>query len=167
MSRVRVEIIRFALLLTMTVALISVATRHDDDSSSRNQASRGQHPATAAPSPHSGQTESPSQGGSTSSATPSAPASSAGKGSRERSGADGQAGASGSGGEPAPTLPRTGGTQAVELAALAALFIAAGSFGMRISRPRTTGVQPELLSTTVTQAGHARTSSESNRPGTA
>jgi hypothetical protein len=164
-----VEFIRFALLLTMTVALISVATRYDDDSGGRNQAARSHQPASTAPSSTSGQTEAPSQGGST--ASPSS--------GTHRGNAHGDDGAAGSGaggtasdaagsgqGAAAPTLPRTGGTQALELAALAALFIAAGSFGMRISRPRTSPVHAEGPATAATHVGQARGSSESNRPGT-
>ena len=153
------EFIRFGLLLTMTVALISVATRHGDDSGGRNQAARGHHPASAAPSPSSGQTEAPSEGGSTpsgSTAEPSTPDSSTGGHSAPSSG--GESGA--------PTLPRTGGTQALELAALAVLLIGAGSFGMRISRPRTVVVQAEGPPTAATHLGQALGSSESNRPGT-
>lgn len=159
--RVRVEFIRFGLLLTMTVALISVATRHDDNSTGRNQASRGHHQSSTAPSPSSGQTEAPSQGGST-------PSGSSGEPSTPSGGNDGSTRAtSGGGGETsAPTLPRTGGTQALELAALAVLLIGAGSFGVRISRPRTSAVQADGPPTAATHIGHAFGSSESNRPGT-
>lgn len=162
------DLIRFGLLLTMTVALISVATRHDDHTSGRDTAARGRHPASAAPSPSSGQAEAPSQGGSS-------PARSGGS-TAPRSGSSPPQGTTGSGtpkenggggSEVAvPTLPRTGGTQAVELAALASLFIAAGSFGMRISRPRAATVQAEAPPITVTQAAQPLGSAESNRPGT-
>jgi hypothetical protein len=162
-----VDLIRFGLLLTMTVALISVATRYDDHASGRNTAARGHQPASASPSPAGGQAESPSQGGSTPSQSGSTPlqrGSTPGHG-HSQAGAPNENG--GGGGEVAvPTLPRTGGTQAVELAALAALFIAAGSFGMRISRPRAATVQAAGPPTAATQAGQARGSSESNRPGT-
>jgi hypothetical protein len=176
-----VDLIRFGLLLTMTVALISVAMRHDDNSSGRDTAARGHHSASAAPSPSSGQAEAPSQGGSTPSQAGSTPAQGGAGSTPSQTGTapSGTAGESetpkengGGGGEVAtPTLPRTGGTQAVELAALAALFIAAGSFGMRISRPRAatvqaTTVQADSPPIAATQAGHPLGSSESKRPGT-
>lgn len=164
--RVRVEFIRFGLLLTMTIALISVATRHDDDSGGRNQAARGHHPASAAPSPSTGQTESPSQGGSTPSKSADEPTTPNG-GSDSAEGSGGGSGAAAGGDETgAPTLPRTGGTQAAELAALAVLMIAGGGFAMRISGRRTVAVQAGGPPTAATHLGQALGSSESKRPGT-
>ena len=177
-SRLRVEFIRFGLLLTVTVALISVATRHDNHSASRNQATRGHHlPVSAAPSQSSsGQTSAPSEGGTTAPPSTSSPGTSTGGGSTQPtgSGAGGRAGhgggtaTSGTGGSDAgvATLPRTGGAQAVDLAGLAALFIAVGTFGVRISRPRQASAQAGAGSAAATQPGHACGSSESNRPGT-
>jgi hypothetical protein len=156
------EIIRFGLLLTITVALISVATRHGDDNSSRNQASGGHHPsASPSASATAGHSESPSPAATRSPG--GASASGVGGSGSSAGGGNGAAGGASDGG--VATLPRTGGTQALELAALAALFIAAGTFGMRLARPasaRQAGGTPIER----TQPGQAFGSSESNRPGT-
>ena len=169
--RLRVEFIRFALLLTITVALISVATRHDNHGSGRNDAARGNHPA-ATGSPSTGATSAPSSAGTTPSAPATSPSSEpAGGGSTGSGGGSGPngGGASGSGsGEVSsvPTLPRTGGTQVAELAALAVLCICVGSLGMRISRPRPSAYAEEPPATEAAQSAHALGSSVSNRPGT-
>jgi hypothetical protein len=156
-----VEIIRFGLLLTMTVALVSVATRHNDHGSGRNEAARGHQPSATA-TPATGGTAAPSSlARSPSTTSPSTTSSAAGSGGNEGASDASEPGQVGS----VPTLPRTGGTQTVDLAALAAFFIAAGSFGMRISRPRTTQAG-EPATTVLAQAGHAVASSGSNRPGT-
>lgn len=159
------EIIRFALLLTMTVALISVATRHGDDSSSRNQAARGHPSVSASASPAGGQTSAPGRGGSPS---PSSQQPSKASATPAPTATSKPSHAGGSGEEAGvATLPRTGGTQAVDLAGLAVLFIAAGSFGMRVSRPRVLVAQAEWLPTAAAaHEGQTPWASESNRPGT-
>jgi LPXTG-motif cell wall-anchored protein len=158
--RLRVEIIRFGLLLTMTIALVSVATRHNDHSSGRNEAARGHQPSATA-TPASGGTTAQSSLAPSPGTTSSSPSPAAGSGGNDGASDTSEPGQVGS----VPTLPRTGGTQTVDLAALAALFIAAGSFGMRISRPRTTQAG-ESAAAALAQAGHAVESSGSNRPGT-
>src|SRR3954452_8054034 len=101
----------------MTVALISVAVRSNDHGSNRPQAARG-HVAGPTSSPAAGGTSGPA----TSSHAPSTPPSSSSS-SHQRSGSGGSAGNAGQG-DGVATLPRTGSTQTVELAALALLFIA-------------------------------------------
>jgi LPXTG-motif cell wall-anchored protein len=171
-----VEIVRFGLLLTMTVALISVAIRYDDHGHSRNQAARGRHPgATATPS--AGGTNGPGKTSPTpSAATGSGDGTGTGGNGSNGSGTGGSGtggsgtGGSGTGGsgtgESVATLPRTGGTQAIELAALAALFIAAGSFSVRISKTRPRFGQVAGSTAAAAQPPQALGSSESNRPGT-
>jgi hypothetical protein len=177
-----VEFIRFALLLTITAALISIALRHDDSDGSRPQASHGN--ASASPSPAGGgsssapaseqpTTGSPSSGASSSDGLDSG-GSTDNNGNGTSDGSEGTAeGSDGAGSDASgatgddgsvPTLPRTGGTQAAELAALAMLFIAAGTAGVRLSRP--SARQPAVGSTALTHPGHAEGSSESNLPGT-
>jgi LPXTG-motif cell wall-anchored protein len=155
-----VEIIRFGLLLTVTVALVSVATRHNDHSSGRNEAARGHQPSATA-TPATGGTAAPSSLAPSPSATSSSPSPAAGSGGTDGASDTSEPGQVGS----VPTLPRTGGTQAIDLAALAALFIAAGSFGMRVSQPRPTQAG-EAAAAALAQATHAVASSGSNRPGT-
>lgn len=65
-----------------------------------------------------------------------------------------------------PTLPRTGGAATAELAALAALFIAAGSFGMRVSRPRAAAQLGAVAPAASAQSAQAFGSSVSNLPDT-
>jgi len=129
-----VEIIRFGLLLTMTAALISVASRYNDHGSDREQAARSHQP---------GATQTPSAGGNSGPATSSESPSSAAPSPRPTASAPATSngGTSGAGqGEGVATLPNTGNsTQTIELAALAMVFIAGGSLGVRISRPRPRG----------------------------
>lgn len=170
----RVEFIRFALLLTMTVALISVATRSNDHGAGRNEAGRGHHPsATASPARSgsgdsaapsetpSGQASTPAGGGT--SGTPSA--GNGGTGGHGTGGAGANGAGTGAGTATVPTLPRTGGTQTVDLAALAMLFIAAGSFSVRISRPKGRA-QPLPAPAAAAHLGQAVGAAESNLPGT-
>lgn len=176
--RLRVEFIRFALLLTITAALISIAVRHDDNNGSRQQAARG-HSPSASPSPtQGGSTSAPASQQPSSGATPSSSGASgdsggndgsagssdgATEGSGNGSTSSAAAGGAGDNGNVA-TLPRTGPTQAAALAALALFFIGAGYGGIRLSRRP--GRQPLVASAAVTQPGQAAASSESNRPGT-
>lgn len=163
--RVRVEFIRFGLLLTLTVALISVAARYNDHGSGREQAARGHHPsASATPSgatTSGGSTQAPaSQSPATTSPTASPSERAAGGPSGASGGGSGAGGSGQAGG--VPTLPRTGGTQAIELSALAGLFIAAGTVTVRIARSPASSGQIA----TSAQAEQVLGSSESNRPGT-
>jgi LPXTG-motif cell wall-anchored protein len=152
--RLRTEIIRFGLLLTMTVALISVATRHGDHGSGRE----------AVRTHGSGQTATPTTGGSsgpaTSSQTPAPPPTTTSHhASHGGTSSPGQVGGVG-------TLPNTGSsTQTIELAALALLFIAGGSLSVRISRPKQAAGQAGSA-TAVAQSAQAAGSPASNRPGT-
>ena len=140
-SRLRTEIIRFGLLLTMTVALISVATRHGDHGSGRESLRTHQRGPSATPS--SGGSSGPATTSQTPATQPSTTASDGSHGGSSGTGQTGGTGQSGTGqsgtGQSGgvATLPNTGNsTQTIELGALAMLFIAGGSLGVRISRPR-------------------------------
>jgi hypothetical protein len=118
-----VEFIRFGLLVTMTIALISVASRvHHHDSSPR---------AASGPSPSA----SPSQSDPSASASPSSPGQQGGGGGPADPGSS-ASGASGgtSGGAGTAVLPRTGPAGAAQLAALALILIGWGALSLTFSR---------------------------------
>lgn len=147
----------------MTVALISVATRHGGDHGSGREAVRA-HDAGPSATPSTGGSDGPA----TSSRTPAPQPSTTAHGGTTDAGETSRPGQSGGTGQASgvATLPNTGNsTQTIELAALAMLFIAGGSFGVRISRPKSTGSQPDPA-TAVTQSAQAVGSAASNRPGT-
>ena len=148
----------------MTVALISVATRHGDHGSGRD----------AVRTHGAGPTATPSTGGSgpaTSSQTPAPVSTTTPHTKHGATGGTGQTGTTGQTGgtgqaDGVATLPNTGNsTQTIELAGLAMLFIAGGSLGVRISRPRPASAQAGSA-TAITQSAQAAGSAASNRPGT-
>ena len=119
------EFIRFALLLVITVAAISVATRIHDNGGSKEAGARSGPSATAAPTGGSS-----GAGGSSSGAT-----SSPDGGTSSATGSSGSTGSSGgTGSTTSPVLPRTGTDDAVRLTALAFLLLGAGSFSISLSR---------------------------------
>jgi hypothetical protein len=134
-SRVRVEIIRFGILVVLTLGLLSVAARAFDGEDGRRTA--GGRPSATAP----GETQSPDDDptGSTDGGT-SEPGSDAG-GDGSDAGGDGSAvgtGGSGSGGSggsgdgaiAAPELPRTGPDTALRLTGVALALIAGGALSL-------------------------------------
>jgi hypothetical protein len=154
-QRIRVEIIRFMLLLVVTVGLISVAQRAFDDDT-RTTGAQGHPPATSTP-PGTSAPTTPGQPSAT--ASPSASddgndgstvtadgstsgGSSSGSGSGTGSGSAGATGATGASddgrtdADGQPMLPRTGPESAVRLAGLAFVFIVAGSLSVIGTRRR-------------------------------
>lgn len=146
--RVRTEFLRFGLLVTLTVALLTVAFRIGDDGTQRPTAGR-HHPAATA---------TPSTGSSTGSGTATPPGTGTGSpaaptdGSTNGSANAGAGGGNGSGGgtdqgnsstgatagaSTTATLPRTGSAQIARLSAVAALLIGSGAWTVSISRPPT------------------------------
>lgn len=125
----RVEFIRFTLLITLTIGLISVAARHGGSHHGTTQASHSSSPSASA-----------SPGGTAASGGGAAAGQASGTGSqgtgRQSTGSSGSGtGSNGSAGaQVVPMLPRTGAAQVTELAGLAALFIAGGAFSMTVSR---------------------------------
>ena len=131
-SRVRVEIIRFTLLITITVALISVAVRHGDHHSS----TRASHSGAPAASASSGPTSPPTSGGQAGGAGSGGTPTSGQEAGSQSSGSQGAGRTSGTStnDQSVATLPHTGGAQVAQLAGLAALLIAAGSLSLTVSR---------------------------------
>ena len=124
--------IRFGVLIVLTVALLSVALRIDSHSSSHSGAPGGGGRASTSPSTPSqvlptSATRTPSSGGS-----PSAN----GGGNGAASGGNGVA--SGAGPVSAqPQLPATGWPGAVRLSALSLVLIGVGAVSVRAAGPRT------------------------------
>lgn len=142
-GRWRVEVVRFGLLLTLTVALVSVAVRINHDGAGHDSAAlrhRQTPPASspARPAEPPGTTSSPSGDGSAGAGagTPSAGSGSSPAGGGAATGAGSGAGgpAAGNAEQPVATLPRTGTGQAVRLGATALLLIAAGSWSVTAGR---------------------------------
>jgi len=126
-SAIRVEVIRFSLLVTLTVALLSVAIRlasHNDAHSSLrpNGSPSGSSAPTTSSSP--GFTASPAP-------VPSSTASFAPRGSGSGSGGSGTGSAGGAAGQ--PVLPVTG-DDALKLIAMSLVFIGGGALTVRASR---------------------------------
>ena len=137
-QRIRVEIIRFALLLIVTVGLISVAQRAFDDDKQVTGA-HGRPSTSASPAPGSaGSRPATAPSSSPPATTPPAAGSGNDGNAGATTGADGSdangSGGSSRGGETnaagQPILPRTGPDGAVRLAGLALVLIAAGSLSV-------------------------------------
>ena len=141
-SAFRVEVIRFSLLVVLTVALLSVAIRLASHSESHQSLQPGPRettsavpsgsttPTTSAPSsPIITPSTTPPTTGATAGATP-APRTAPG------SGGGGSTGGSGgqSGQQTQPVLPVTGYDGALKLAALSMVLIGAGALTVRSSR---------------------------------
>jgi hypothetical protein len=128
---VRIEAIRFGLLIVLTIALASVAFRIDSHSSS--QSSKPHSPVTATPTPS---TSSSPQVLPTTSTRP--PATAKPRATRTAGGAGGSGGAGGAGGGgggTAQVLPVTGWDATVKLGALALILIGGGTLTVRLAGP--------------------------------
>jgi len=141
-SAFRVEVIRFSLLVVLTVALLSVAIRLASHSESHQSLQPGPRettstvpsgstaPTTAGPttSGPSSPVTTPSTAPRTAGATP-APHTAPGSGGGSAGGSSGQ-----SGQQTQPVLPVTGYDAALKLAALSMVLIGAGALTVRSSR---------------------------------
>ena len=143
------EVIRFSLLVTLTVALLSVAIRlasHSDSHPGAQPNPRGSTTSPSATTPLAPASTTPSPNAVASSSTPTTPtpgststppAGTTGSGSG--SGGNGSAGTGsggdGSGGPGAqPVLPVTGYDDAIKLVALSMVLIGGGALTVRASR---------------------------------
>jgi hypothetical protein len=138
---VRVEIIRFSLLITITIAAISIAVRHGGSHHDTTAGSRSQSPsasASAGGTPAAGTSGGSANGGTATGGT-SGGQSTGGHNHGSQGTSGGSSGTSGgsTGAQSTQMLPRTGSTQVAELGGLAVLLIAAGSFSMTVSRRST------------------------------
>lgn len=145
----RIQVLRFSLLIVLTVALLSVAIRIHDRSSSNSSATNTRPPASGQPStgqPSSGQ---PSTGTSsppvavlpTSSSRPTPSGTTTGgaggAGGPTGSGSGGAAGSGGSAGAAGqPTLPRTGWDGPIRYGGLAVLLLVGGAVALGAAGPR-------------------------------
>ena len=128
----RIEVIRFSLLVVLTIGLLSVAFRIDSHSSSHSGAAPHSSPSspsqvlptasTRAPSPTHSPTATPSTHGTGGAGT--------GGGNSGNGGAAGGAGGT-------AQLPATGWQGAVRLSALSLVLIGGGVMAMRVAGPRT------------------------------
>jgi hypothetical protein len=124
-----VEIIRFGVLIVLTIGLLSVAARaFDDDGGSRTTAAA--RPSTSAPSGSTSPGAQPTQAGEPS-ADPSVGGTSP---SDDGSGGDTGSGGSGDGAIAAPELPRTGPDTALRLTGIALVLIAGGGLSLAGAR---------------------------------
>jgi hypothetical protein len=140
----RIEAMRFALLVVLTVALLSVAFRINAHHASTS--AKAPSRPTATPSI---QTSTPAQ---LTPSTTTTPAQSAAPRKAGRAGHPSSGGAGG--GQPTgtgqPTLPVTGWDETVKLGALALLLISGGAVAVRAGSPRRRAlVQPPPLQPTV------------------
>ena len=139
---IRIEALRFSLLIVLTIGLLAVAFHGNSHSPSHNAA--GSSAATTTTLGQSSTTTSPSTSTTTvappSSTATSTPSGSAGASGGSGSGGSGSggSGSGGSGGTGAgqPTLPVTGWGPAVKLGALALVLISAGALTMSAGGPR-------------------------------
>ncbi|MDQ1683829.1 MAG: hypothetical protein QOC82_566 [Frankiaceae bacterium] len=124
-SAFRVEVIRFSLLVTLTVALLSVAIRlaaDNDSHSSRPNAQPAPRTTTSAPVNSTAPSTSTPAASTPTASTPAAtPGGGGGSGSAGETGAQ-------------PVLPVTGYDDAMKLLALSMVLIGGGAFTVRASR---------------------------------
>lgn len=130
-SAIRVEVIRFSLLVTLTVALLSVAIRLASHSDSHSTLRPGGLPSGPSAPSSSGTT--PSAVSPPTSASPVGPSPSATASFVPR-GSSGSGGSGGSAGQPAqPVLPVTG-DDALRLVAMSLVLIGGGALTVRAAR---------------------------------
>lgn len=141
--RVRVEFIRFSLLVVLTIGLISVAARYNDggsDNRATAQPSTSASPSSGGGSGTSGGSGSPApaDGGSPSTGTTGSSGAGTGSEAGSASGTDSEASGNTDDGsvDGVAELPRTGPAQTAELAALALLFIGWGGVSLTLARRR-------------------------------